>query len=87
MEKLTKEVKNEIRKYINHAKKMQECRENIEKYFMKNGIDMKFSHNTDDEDFVGGTITDCIIDAGLDHNFKNTVEEIEKIIKWSGKNE
>lgn len=80
MGKLSKEVKSEIRKYINHAKKMQECRERIEKHFMELGIDMKVCPNTAGEDLIGGTITDCIIDAGLDHDFKNTVKEIESIL-------
>lgn len=80
MDKLTKEIKSEIRKYINYAKKMQECRENIEAYFLSIGIDLTVCHNSDDEDSKGAMITDCLVDAGSDYDFKNTVKEIEKII-------
>lgn len=86
MKKLPSKIKNEIKKYINYAKKMQECRENIEKHFIEIGIDMTVCSNTDNEDLAGAMITDCLIDSGSDYNFKGTVQEIEKIIKWNDEN-
>lgn len=75
MEKLPKEVKADIRKFINASKKAQEYRDRIERYFKSIGINTDFDCSLD-----GGAIIDCLIDASTDYNFKESVELIEGIL-------
>jgi hypothetical protein len=74
-------IKDKIKRYIIHSLKSQILRNEINEWLDKKGIDTEYDNYTQENDAMGSTIDDILIDAGQHGDYEKTVDLLEKEIK------